>query len=49
MPGKDIPLDDDFLRANEFLIVLVGFAIIREAVRVPREDAIDEDAVEALD
>jgi hypothetical protein len=47
MPGKDVPLDDDFLRANEFLIVLLGSAIF-EALR-PHANAIDADAIDALD
>jgi hypothetical protein len=47
MPGKDIPIHDDFLRANEFLIVLLGSAM-SEAVR-PHASATDADAVDALD
>ena len=47
MPGKDIPLDDDFLRANEFLIVLLGSSM-SEAVRL-HAGATDADAVAALD
>jgi hypothetical protein len=47
MPGKDVPLDDDFLRANEFLIVILGSALY-EAVR-PYPSATDADAAEALD
>ncbi len=47
MPGQDVPLDDDFLRANEFLIVLLGSAM-SEAVR-PHAGATDADAVDALD
>lgn len=47
MPGKDVPIDDDFLRANEFLIVLLGSAM-SEAVR-PYPGATDADAVDALD
>lgn len=47
MPGKDVTLDDDFLRANEFLIVLVGSALF-EGVR-PHANAVDADAVDALD
>ncbi len=47
MPGKDVPLDDEFLQANEFLIVLVGSAI-SEAAR-PHNNAIDTDAVAALE
>lgn len=46
MPGKDIPLDDDFLRANEFLIVLLGSSM-SEAVRA-HASATDADAVAAL-
>jgi hypothetical protein len=46
-PGKDVPIDDDFLRANEFLIVLVGSAMF-DAVR-PHTSATDTDAVDALD
>jgi hypothetical protein len=46
MPGKDIPIHDDFLRANEFLIVLLGSAM-SEAVR-PHASATDADAVDAL-
>ncbi len=47
MPGKDVPLDDDFLRTNEFLIVILGSAMF-EAVR-PYPAATDADAAEALD
>lgn len=47
MPGKDVPIDDDFLRANEFLMVLLGSAMF-EAVR-PHVSATDADAVDALD
>ncbi len=47
MPGKDVPIDDDFLQANEFLIVLIGSAM-SEAVR-SHSNAIDTDAVTALD
>jgi hypothetical protein len=47
MPGKDVPIDDDFLRANEFLIVLLGSSM-SEAVR-RHTGATDADAVAALD
>jgi len=47
MPGKDVPLDDDFLRTNEFLIVLLGSAVSEAVQAFP--NAIDTDAVEALD
>jgi hypothetical protein len=47
MPGKDVPIDDEFLHANEFLIVLLGSAI-SEAAR-PHANAIDADAVTALE
>lgn len=47
MPGKDVPLDDDFLHTNEFLIVLLGSAL-SEAVS-PHTSATDADAVDALD
>jgi hypothetical protein len=47
MPGKDVPLDDDFLRANEFLIVLLGSAL-SEAI-TPYPNANDADAVQALE
>lgn len=46
MPGKDMPLDDDFLHANEFLIVLVGSALYEAALGHP--NAIDADAADAL-
>jgi hypothetical protein len=47
MPGQDVPIDDEFLHNNEFLIVLLGSAIfepVKEDVK-----AIDADAVDALD
>jgi hypothetical protein len=47
MPGKDVPIDDEFLHTNEFLIVLLGSAI-SEAAR-PHTSAIDTDAVAALE
>ncbi len=47
MPGTDVPIDDDFLKANEFLIVLLGSAM-SEAVR-NHPHAIDADAVDAMD
>jgi hypothetical protein len=47
MPGKDVPIDDEFLHTNEFLIVLLGSAL-SESVR-EHSNAIDADAVEALD
>ena len=47
MPGKDVPLDDDFLHTNEFLIVILGSALY-EAVR-PYPGATDADAADALD
>ena len=47
MPGKDVSLDDDFLRANEFLIVLLGSSM-SEAIR-NYSSATDADAVDALD
>lgn len=47
MPGKDVPLDDEFLHTNEFLIVLLGSAL-SEAVE-PHAHAIDADAVTALE
>ena len=46
MPGKDVPIHDDFLQANEFLIVLLGSALF-EAAR-PHANALDTDAVDAL-
>jgi hypothetical protein len=46
VPNKDIALDDDFLRANEFLIVLAGSAMF-EALR-PHPHALDADAVDGL-
>lgn len=46
-PSKDVQVDDDFLRANEFLIVLAGSALF-EAAR-PHANALDSDAVTALD
>jgi hypothetical protein len=46
-PGQDIPLDDDFLRAHEFLIVLLASAMLEGARRHP--SATDSDAVAALD
>lgn len=47
MPGKDVPIDDEFLHINEFLIVLLGSAIL-EAAR-PHANATDADAAVALD
>jgi hypothetical protein len=47
MPGQDVPIDDDFLRANEFLIVLLGSAMSEAVQSYP--NAIDADAVDALD
>jgi len=47
MPGKDVPVDDDFLRTYEYLIVLVGSAMF-EAVR-RHASATDADATDALD
>jgi hypothetical protein len=47
MPGKDVALDDDFLRTNEFLIVLLGSSM-SEAIR-NHPSATDADAVDALD
>jgi len=47
MPGKDLELDDAFLRANEFLIVLLGSAM-SEAVRA-HPNATDADIVDAMD
>jgi hypothetical protein len=47
MPGKDVPIDDEFLHTNEFLIVLLGSAL-SEASR-PHPNATDADAVAALD
>jgi len=47
MPGVGVRLEDDFLQANEFLIVLVGSAMC-EAFR-PHTNALDTDAVAALD
>jgi hypothetical protein len=47
MPGKDVPIDDDFLRANEFLIVLLGSAMSEAAQAIP--GVTDADAVEALE
>ena len=47
MPGQDVPIDDEFLHKNEFLIVLLGSAIfepVQEDVK-----AVDADAVDALD
>ena len=47
MPGKGVSLDDDFLRTNEFLIVLLGSSM-SEAIR-NYPSATDADAVDALD
>lgn len=47
MPGKDVPLNDDFLRANEFLIVLLGSAMFEPLRLDPK--ATDADATDALD
>ena len=47
MPGKDVPLTDDFLRINEYVIVLLGSAMF-DAVR-PHADARDADAADALE
>lgn len=47
MPGKDVPIDDEFLRTHEFLIVLLGSAM-SEAV-LSHANAIDADAVDALE
>ena len=47
MPGQDVPLDDDFLRTHEFLIVLLGSALF-EAVRSDVK-ATDADVADALD
>lgn len=47
MPGKDVPIDDEFLHTNEFLIVLLGSAM-SEAAR-SHTSAIDADAVTALE
>ncbi len=47
MPGKGIEMDDDFLRANEFLIVLAGSAMF-EGAR-PHANALDTDAADALE
>jgi len=47
MPGKDVPIDDEFLRIHEFLIVLLGSAM-SESVR-PHRNANDADAVDALE
>ncbi len=47
MPGGDTHLDDDFLRANEFLIVLLGSAMC-EGFR-PHANALDTDAMQALE
>ena len=47
VPGQDVDLNDDFLRAHEFLIVLLASAMLEGARRHP--SATDADAVEALD
>lgn len=47
MPGKDVPIDDEFLHTNEFLIVLLGSAL-SEAVH-EHSNSMDADAVEALE
>jgi hypothetical protein len=46
VPGKDVPLSDEFLHTHEFLIVLLGSAAF-EAVK-SHENAVDADAVAAL-
>ena len=47
MPGKDVPLSDEFLQTHEFLLVLLGSAMFK-AVK-SHANAIDADAVDALD
>jgi hypothetical protein len=46
-PGADIELTDDFLRAHEFVIVLLGSAMSEGIRRFP--NATDADAVDALE
>ncbi len=47
MPSQDVQLEDEFLRAHEFLIVLLGSAMYEAARAFP--EALDTDAVTALD
>ena len=47
MPGQDVPLSDEFLQTHEFLLGLLGSAMCKAVM--PHENAIDADAVEALD
>jgi hypothetical protein len=46
-PGADIELTDEFLRAHEFVIVLLGSAMSEGVRRFPQ--ATDADAVDALE
>ena len=47
MPGKDIPIDEDFLHTNQYLIVLLTSAMFGGAKS--HANALDSDAVTALE
>jgi hypothetical protein len=47
MPGKDVPIDDDFLRANQHLILLIASAMFEALRQYP--NALDADVADALD